>query len=290
MKSWTPQYALISSSAYLDNRWSWKNYPVCPAGGPGVCCAPVNNECTSVDNEMECEAIFGTYVEGANCFSGPCDNILGACCTTAIPTFPGITMCEKKTFSECDGDWNNATCENAICSPLGACCDSSGCNYKRSYLCTQNGAIFEANTTCPNSVCGGIGSGDPGACCDSSDNCTFVDNVSDCINGTFTANAVCVPNPCVVVPPPVPGDCCDYFTGPCCFIGQPCIENTTPTDCNTAAGIFLGFNRTCEDCTGSGACCADICYTANSQILCENHDGVWKGPGTSCINRDQCPP
>ena len=42
-------------------------------------------------------------------------------------------------------------------------------------------------------------------------------------------------------------DCCDYFTGPCCTNTQ-CEENKTPQECHNSKGIFLGFNKTCDDC------------------------------------------
>lgn len=82
-----------------------------------------------------------------------------------------------------------------------------------------------------------------GACCTDG---ICVNTTMDLCGGNFDSTHTC-PDPIWCTSNVPIAECCLYFTGPCCFIDS-CDPNTTPSACLTSGGIFLGFNRTCDDC------------------------------------------
>jgi len=198
----------------------------------------------------------------------------------------------------CGGDpWELPGGSGADCKKWACCLNQGICQKQNKYDCDANNGSFFENQLCSDD---GFNCGSPDdirACC-TLDGCTDTIQLY-CTDGDWIFNKVCLDTPC---------GCCNYFTGPCCRIGAPCEENTTPTQCHNMAGIFLGFDRTCEDCGGggsssgggggssSGACCSlegVSCVSAPSEDHCGlfwgGYGGIWQGPGTSCVN-GKCPP
>ena len=277
----TPNYPLISSSAWLANRYSGYDSD-CGCETLGACC--ISGVCSNDILRSSCINADGAHFVGQQCEANTCSTVSGACCTTT-----GVVTCEDTVLKiNCSGPnntWEQTTCALSTCfNPLGACCVNGTCIGEiRKDACL---GVHHPGKQCSNIDC--TVSPVSGACCKTDGTCIFT---NACL-GVHYLGKQCIEIDCNV--PPVPGaccqdnntctdnidsnacqgvhhpdkqcseylcaktgsDCCHYFTGPCCYKELDtnntrrfmCKENQTPTECFEDGGIFLGFNHTCEDC------------------------------------------
>ena len=269
----TPSYPLISSDAWLNNRYKAYEPPnLCECFGSGACCGTLDGaECIDNITKEDCEYSGGSSFPGTQCSNNPCSLITGACCTLDAQT--NTTSCSTKTQLSCPPGSifeQGFACEDAQCFKLGSCCDNAStsvCSITRQQECTESfvigGVCLPDPCNSTPTTCGGAGD-----CCTSG---TAGCNDTQCCAAVCAANQICCTSwsdTCVNLAKTLCStlcdhtgggggkNCCDYFTGPCCYKELDtnntrrfmCKENQTPTECFEDDGIFLGFNHTCEDC------------------------------------------
>lgn len=270
----TPSYPLISSDAWLNNRYkAYKSGAPettmgCGCFGSGACCNTLDGA-ACIDNitKEDCEYSGGSSFPGSDCSNNnPCSSITGACCTLNIQT--NKTSCSIVPQSSCSSvsifETGVSDCVNAQCFKSGSCCDNatpSGCLTTKKQECSGSFVIggFCLPDPCNSTTttCGGAGNcctlGTSGCsnaqCC----NAVCAADVENCCTKWSDTCVGLAKSLCPTLCDPTGGgggsgkNCCDYFTGPCCYPNQ-CVENKTPDKCIDQGGIFLGFNMTCDDC------------------------------------------
>ena len=236
---YTPTYPLISSEAWLNNRYV-KPDPECLVTGIGSCCY-IDGESTKCEDdfdEFSCFLKQGQFEDDVKCseLPGGCSSNqfeLGACCIG--------TSCTDTVQCKCTGDWDaNKMCDDNPCSgggvitgppgSTGACCKTDVYTWETSCsITTESGCsgpdpkyafTWEYNKTC---------SADQGV-------------LADCMRE----------------------NCCKYYIGACCLnsVEEPVVDDngrivfpalytclsTTPGDCDQKNGRFIGFDKDCYDC------------------------------------------
>lgn len=277
---------------------------ICDPEPTGACCFS-EVECGET-TQLDCYESGGTYIaDDVPCDPNPCAPPTGACCYgdgSCMVTEEAYCLSDLGTYQ---GD--SIACEDVTCAvdcndnsipddeEVEACefdCDLDGdgivTNLDTSLFQTCLGVLIADNPDCDFADFDGDGivsAPDWAVCideymdiCDCNENgvpddCDVTDGTSDDINGNG-----------------VPDEC-EPIWGACCYAGIECAETTGP-DCIQNGGTFLGADLSCEPnpCGSAyGACCFGdgSCSMMDGQLDCTSENGLYQGPGTTCLE-DSC--
>jgi len=215
--NWTPNYPVVSGNSWLVNLYA-KNTSIncdqCLFNGNTGCCKLQGSACF-ISERLECESVGGTWTDE------PCPDNCDESCNT-INTAP-VTLNFLK----------NAESRSVPLSGASTVCNwNSSINDLWITVTPLNGTVNSVTIRVLANDTGFERSGTVTITETQDTNNTKTITVTQSTDGGGSVGGE---------------DCCKYFTGPCCQ-NDSCLEDQTPQQCHTSKGIFLGFNRTCDDC------------------------------------------
>jgi len=276
--NWTPNYPVVSGNSWLVNLYA-KNTSIncdqCQFTGNTGCCELQGSQCF-ISERLDCESVGGTWTDE------PCPETCDGACN-AIDTNPvtldfsrtggsqqvllsGASKVCNWTAAVSGGDassWitvdpvagtaslvNIEVAENNDGSPrFGTVTIRETQSPNTTKTITVNQSDQSGGSDCCVANPGTAGCSDD-ACetlvCAHDLDCCTIEWDQDCATKAVQLCSACGGGG-GSGGGGVGENCCDYFTGPCCK-NNSCQENTTPQECHKHDGIFLGFNRTCDDC------------------------------------------
>jgi len=227
---------LVVEQSCIQSNGIWDGTSACDetACSLGACCLENGTEanCVEVVNSNSCDLLGGSYKDGEDCSTGPCE---GACCLFG----GGCEVMSRESCLTLDGQPGKFNGLGTRCGPIACDVDGSCCLPSDSCIdiidereFTDYCEVVLGGTWRPGEYCADVECG--GACCLATGGCEDLPEVTcDSIGGIYQGSGVfCASEPC--------GN-----EGACCFDSGSCLM-VPEAACTLLNGEYQGIGIECD--------------------------------------------